>query len=261
MAIEKLPTTADGTEETVTETDTPDFGRQTVREFTGPTAELQTLRDAYKAQTGIDGTVGSLELRTSRGRGSLRVNFQRVWEQIDPLDQSVQELNAFDVVRPIYTSAYFRTETAPLIASVRDAAEQQLTPAEVEEVAAIYDAAAGGGQTWGTRASAGKAWQLLGHLQLGMESYNETAYEFVQTWRSTSTAQLKIASSNPNTVQTLPALSGVMARLIDSLPTGEWLKKPTTVTSVGNGIFAVRVSYLWAVKWSVVYGGTETGLS
>jgi hypothetical protein len=261
MATEILPGTADGIEETLIDTETPQFGRQVVREFTGPTSALETLRDGYRDATGLDGTVGSMELRTSRGRGTLRVNFQRIWTQIDPADQSVQELNAFDVIRPIYTAPYFRTLTAPLIASIRDAAEQQLTPAEVDNVAALYDEGAGAGQKWGTRAAAGKAWQLLGHLQLGIESYAETAYEFILTWRSTSTAQLRIAADDANTVQRLPNLSGVMARLIGDLPAGEWLKKPTTVTSVGGGIFAVRVSYLWAVKWSIVYGGTETGLA
>jgi hypothetical protein len=51
-----------------------------------------------------------------------------------------------------------------------------------------------------------------------------------------------------------------MSRLIDDLPKGEWLKKPTVVQSAGNGFFTVRVTYLWAKKWSVVYGGSETGL-
>jgi hypothetical protein len=218
------------------------------------------LRDAYEAETTIGGNIASMELRTGRGRGTLRVNFRRVWLELDPFEQAIQELNSFDVVRPIYTSPYFREIKTDLIASVRDVAEQQLKPTEVDAAAAAHDADPEAVGEWGLRSAEGKAWELLGHLQMGMETYVETAYEFTKTWRTTSTESLRVASSDINTVQELPSLSGVMSRLIDSLPVGEWLKKPTTVQSAGGGYFTVRVAYLWAPKWSVVYGGTEDGL-
>jgi hypothetical protein len=243
---EILPTSENGIEETLIETVTPEFGSQDVKEYSGPVAALVEYRNTFIGAN----NVGSMELRTSRGRGTLRVNFNRVWEEVDVQDQAVQELNSFDVVRPIECAPYFRMMTLDLMASVRRAHEDQLTPAELAVVAEA--------DSWGE--AGGLPYKLLGHLRLGQDSYVETAYEFSKTWRTTSTATLRIASSNPNTVQDLPALSGVMARLIDALPDGEWLKKPTTVQSVGGGFFSVRVSYLWAPKWSVIYGGTETGL-
>jgi hypothetical protein len=247
---EILPSTDNGVEETIIETTTPEFGTQEVREFTGPKTALEEYRDYYLQGTGTGGNVGSMELRTARGRGSLRVNFQRVWSEVDVQDQAVQELNSFDVIRPIECAPYFRGMALALMASVRKAYEGQLTAAEITAVATA--------DSWG--AAGGLPYKLLGHLRLGQDSYVETAYEFSKTWRSTSTNQLKIASGSINTVVNLPTLSGVMARLIDALPAGEWLKKPTTVQSAGGGFFSVRVSYLWAPKWSVVYGGTETGL-
>jgi hypothetical protein len=257
---EILPATSDGLEETIIESSTPEFGSQETREFTGPTASLQALRDTYLQLAGSGVNVGSLELRTSRGRGSLRVDFTRVWSEVDPLDQAVQELNAFDQVTPIYSAPYFLELDVDLIAHVRFVFEAQLKPDEEDAAATAYDAGAGAGSTWGTRAAGGKAWQLLGHLKRGQETYTDTVYEFVKTWRTSSTGTLRIASSDANTVQDLPTLSSVMSRLIDSLPDGEWLKKPTVVQSAGNGFFSVRVTYLWAKKWSVVYGGSETGL-
>jgi hypothetical protein len=243
-------------EETLIETITPEFGSQDVKEYSGPVAALVEYRNTFIGAN----NVGSMELRTSRGRGTLRVNFNRVWEEVDVQDQSVQELNSFDVVRPIESAPYFREMKTDLIASVRAVYEAQLRPSEVDKAAAAHDADAESVGMWGERSAAGLAWKLLGHLRLGQDSYVETAYEFSKTWRSTSTKQLSIASGSINQVVDLPALSGVMARLIDELPDGEWLKKPTTVQSAGGGFFSVRVSYLWAPKWSVIYGGTETGL-
>jgi hypothetical protein len=243
---EILPTSENGIEETLIETVTPEFGSQDVKEYSGPMAALIEYRNTFIGAN----NVGSMELRTSRGRGTLRVNFNRVWEEVDVQDQAVQELNSFDVVRPIECAPYFRTMTLALMASVRKAHEGQLTDAEITAVATA--------DGWGE--AGGLPYKLLGHLRLGQDSYVETAYEFSKTWRSTSTRQIRIASGSINQVVDLPTLSGVMARLIDGLPEGEWLKKPTTVQSAGGGFFSVRVSYLWAPKWSVIYGGTETGL-
>jgi hypothetical protein len=247
---EKLPAGASGIEETFTRKTTPEFGSQSTYEYSGPTAELEAIEAAAAGGLSANGNVSEMELRVSRGRGTLRVTCARIWEQVDNSDQSVQELSALDVMRSIYVAPYFRTMSLALVASVRKAYENQLTTAEIAVVASA--------DSWG--AAGGLPYKLLGHLRLGMDSYNSTAYEFSKTWRTTSTKELKIASSSINTVTTLPTLSGVMLKLVDSLPTGEWLKRPTTVTSAGGGWFNVRSSYLWAPKWSVIYGGTETGL-
>jgi Tfp pilus assembly protein PilN len=69
-----------------------------------------------------------------------------------------------------------------------------------------------------------------------------------------------VASANPNTVTALPRLSNALNKLIDSLPTGEWLKKPTTVQNAGRKGWTVTLTYQWAPQWSIIYGGTFTGL-
>jgi hypothetical protein len=247
---EKLPAGASGIEETFTRKTTPKFGAQNTYEYSGPTAELEAIETLAARGTFQSENVSEMELRTSRGRGTLRVTCARIWEEVDTDSQTVQELNAIDVTRSIYVAPYFRTMSLALIASVRKAYENQLTAAEIAVVASA--------DSWG--GAGGLPYQLLGHLRLGMDSYTSTAYEFVKTWRTTSTGQLSIEASNINTVVSLPALSGTMNNLVGSLPAGEWLKRPTTVTSTGGGWFSVRVGYLWAPKWSVIYGGTETGL-
>jgi hypothetical protein len=102
--------------------------------------------------------------------------------------------------------------------------------------------------------------ELFGHLVHGQETYIETAYEFRQTWVVESTKALKLASSNANTVQDLPPLGKTLENLIDSLPSGEWLKKPTTCRSLGKNGWEVTVTYQYAKKWSVIYGGSFTGV-
>ena len=253
MAIEISPST-DGLELTTQRTTTPEFGSVTRLSYAGPATSLETVEEQYVAQALHSGIIGSIELSHSRGRGTLAVNFDREWADSDTENQTVQELRAYDNVKPIYSATYFRDIGVALIASVRECYEAQLTSDEEDAFAAAADA------TWGLRTAAGKAWKLLGHLKLGIDSYNETAYEFTQTWKTTSSRQLQIAASNNNTIQDLPALSATMSNLVDTLPDGEWLKRPTTVQSVGDGMFQVRTSYLWAKLWSIVYGGTETGL-
>ena len=241
---EITPSGADPLTQETTRVTTPEFGSVESLTFNGPVSQLETKEAEYLAETGITGEVASMELRHRAGQGSLRVNFRRVWLSIDPENQSVQELNAFDVVRPIYLAPYFSTMTNAQILAVRSAFENQLTGVEFSDASA----------SWTTLQD-----RLYGHLTHGAESYLETAYELMITWRTTSTAQLNIASSNPNEVVTRPALSGPLDRMIDELPAGEWLKKPTVVQSEGRGQFMVRTSYQWAKEWSVVYGGSFTG--
>jgi hypothetical protein len=61
-------------------------------------------------------------------------------------------------------------------------------------------------------------------------------------------------------VQDLPEMSSRLKNQIDALPTGEWLKKPTQVRYLGKEGTDVSLEYQWAPKWSVIYGGTFTGL-
>lgn len=235
---EILPSGAESIDESTSRVTTPEYGSVESVTYSGPVAQIEAKEDELSAEADLLGNIASLEYQDRAGRATLRVNYRRLWLSVDPADQSVQELNSFDVTRPIYSAPYFATLTNAEIITVRDYFEQSIA------------AAAG----WSALQN-----RLYGHLAHGQEVYYEPAYELVLTWTTTSTTNLLVASSNQNTVQTRPSLSGALSNLIDALPSGEWLKRPTQVTSIGSGRWQVRVTYQWAPAWSVIYGGTFTG--
>lgn len=236
---EKLPSSAVGYDIRTDRVTTPDGAAVTTSTYSGPKAEVEALEAqllASAAQLGI----ASLSYSELNGRATLTTALERVVISSDPGDDgSVQELYAVDVVRDIRTAPFFST----------------MTDAQVDAVTTARDNQQALDSGWTALQKA-----LFGHLARGQDTYIDTAYEFRQTWRTTSTKQLAAASSNPNTVQPLPRLTATLKRLIDALPAGEWLKKPTIVQSNGRAGWTVTLIYQWAKEWSVIYGGSFTGL-
>lgn len=242
---EILPTGSDGIETKVRYTWTPDRGEEVVTEKSGTKAAIEPLYDAEKIAAYWDSTVSGVTADYARGRGVLSVTNARVMGTgIDPTaDGGLQELIGIDVIRPIYAAPYFAALTA---------AEVALCKTIVEDGATDPTGFFGGG-------NATLAYQLFGHLVMGRETYYETAFIFRRTFRTSSGQQVRLASSNPNTVQPLPALSQTLQNLIDTLPDGEWLKRPTQCRYMGREGWDVSDEYLWSPQWSIVYGGTFTG--
>ena len=232
---EILPSSSDGTEERLIRQRTPDSGSVETLVVSGPKGAIETLEAQYNASV-LNGSVAGTVAEYARGRGNITVSFIREATE----NPAVQMLYSMDLIRDIYAAPYFAVLTDTAIGEVRDVFESQ--PRE---------AAPSG---WSEKQK-----QLYGHLLRGQDSYYETAYEFRQVWSTGSQQELRIAATGINTVQTLPTLNTVMRRLIGDLPTGEWLKKPTVMYPVGKGLYQVEETYHWAVKWSVVYGGTFTG--
>lgn len=237
---EILPSTAQPYDEKFSSLETTD-GYVESREFTGEKTALEALKATYTAQIGLfNSGVTSVQWSDLNGRAVLTVYYERKTRTITLGDDgSIQELYALDVVRDIKCAPYF----------------ESLSDAEMSAVQLRWDSRLGADSGWNDLQK-----QLYAHMAKGQESYNETAYEFRQTFQTSSSKQLRAASSDPNTVQELPNLSGAMKKLIDSLPDGEWLKKPTSVQFAGPRGYTVTLVYQWAPKWSVIYGGTFTGL-
>jgi hypothetical protein len=200
------------------------------------------LRDAAEYTPGLAG----LDFSVQRGRGNLSVTYVRtlVSAGIPSDDTGVQELLGVGIRRGIYLAPYFDELTTEQIAEVRLAYENQ------EKFAGLFINAA-----WNDKQK-----HLAGHLYHGADSYEETAYVFRQTRRAAWNELLLTEAGNPNTVQPLPALSPELQRHIDALPGGEWLKKPVQTRFLGRQGTDVVTEYQWAPKWSIVYGGTFTGI-
>jgi len=241
---EILPTSSDGLETTTQKTWTQDRGEEIVTRTTGDRASVEAVYEAEKLTAPFDSDVAGLNFNAERGRGTLTItNAKTLGTAVDPTTGGLQELLGVDVVRPIHMAAYFSDLTAAQVAMARTlVADGASDPV---------------GHFSGPNATL--AYQLFGHLVRGYDSYYETAYLFRQTFKTSSGKQVRLAASNQNTVQALPALSQTLLKLIDSLPSGEWLKRPTECRYMGREGWDLSIEYLWAPEWSVVYGGSFTG--
>lgn len=216
----------------------PNESETTTITETGTVAAIEERLAYYKASAGSFNTnIVSIAYKASNGRASITVEFERVDYEFGRL--GVQELYAVDVVRDIKAAPYFKT----------------LTNDEASAVQSAWEARSGIDSAWNELQKS-----LYGHMARGQESYIETAYEFRQTFQTSSNKRIKIATSDPNTVQELPKLTRTIDNLVDDMPDGEWLKKPTTVQYAGRKGWTVSATYQWAPKWSIIYGGTFTGL-
>jgi len=238
MAVEILPSTADGLETRLIRQRTPDSGRTETLVITGPKGAVEAQEEAYAALL-LNSTVAGTNAEYSRGRGTLTVSYMR--QPDNELDDSIQMLYMFDVVRDIFAAPYFASLSDANLCDVRNHYEAQTLGA----------APAG----WSNAQK-----YLYGHLLRGQSQYWDTAYEFRKAWVTSSQKELRAAANDVNTVVALPSLNSIMKRLIGDLPAGEWLKRPTTMQPIGKGLYQVETAYLWSVKWSVIYGGTFTGV-
>lgn len=245
---EILPSTAAGYDSTTQEIEMPNDGISREVTETGPKNIIDARRDFYRglATMGSSG-IACLSYSESSGRASLTVSYNRTASLFESIgtDDEIQELSAFDIIRDIKSAYYFSPLTNDQVIAVDKAFQNRWTQAEIPGYASWND-----GQK-----------SLLSHMAHGQESYIDTAYEFRRTFTTNSNKLLAISADNPNTVTTLPELTPTLKRLISTMPTGgEWLKKPTTLTYAGRRGWIVTETYQWAKAWSVIYGGSFTGL-
>jgi hypothetical protein len=246
MAVEILPATGGELHGLDVRTQTviiPGEREQITRTESGPTALIEVRRDYWRLQSQIDASVRSIVVEDGNGRATLTVSFASAVSTSDIQQNEkygTQELRGYDQIKDIETAPYFKTLTNEQCFVVRRAFED--------------------GQLTATGSWSDLQISLFGHLQHGFTSFVETAYEFTQTFQVSSTKALKVAAENPNTVQDLPDLSPTMKKLIDALPEGEWLKKPTQVLNAGRNGWTVIQTFLWADQWSIIFGGSFTGL-
>lgn len=245
MSVEILPTSSDGVETETTKSWTPDAGETLVTRKQGDTSSVDALYEAAKISVSPTTKITGLSVVSSRGRGTMtqnEVNVSGSFQSVYSLNDSdgLQELLAIDVIRPLYAAPYFKTLTYDEIASVTVSIASRATTVT---------------GSWNALQKT-----LFKHLVMGRTTYYETAYVFRRSFRTPAGKVLNKAVNDQNTVVTLPSLSKSMGDLIATLPTGEWLKRPTQVRYLGKDGWDVSEEYLWSPQWSIVYGGTFTGV-
>jgi len=222
-------------------------GERTEQQWNGDRASIETKYDALKTLSAIPGqNVSELNLSTSNGRATLIARFGRSDTVTGSEITIVEELYAVDVLVDIRRAPYWDAMSDDEMAVVNQAFDNQWTEDEIDANAEI---------PWTT------SWtdlmkNLRYHLVHGVDTYFETAFVLRRSSHGVRTSQIKASFTDINDVVTAPTFSTQMNDLVESLPSGEWLKKPPEVEHLGRGRWRVSEEYHWAEKWSVVYGGT-----
>ena len=251
MAREILPTASDGVELTTTKSWVGGAGESTTTKQTGSLDNIETLYEAAKVDAVTNSLISQINFHTNKGKAE--VTIIKTPSELDPAqnETGTQELSAVDVVRPIYAAPYFSvTSAAP-----PDGTGAALTHQEIGDVRRSVE---DGNRTvlggWNA-----KQQQLFKFIVQGRTTYFDTAYIFRKVFPTSGGVALQRSAANNNTVQPLPTLSTQMSNMIEGLPDGEWLKRPTKVRYLGRQGFEVTEEYHWAPQWSIVYGGTFVG--
>ena len=241
MAPEILPPSSDGLETSLTRVTIPNESEMETKTVSGTRAAV-IAEERNRIGAAAAEKIASLTYREHLGRGVLDIQYTRIALDTNPIDgDSIQELYGVDIVRDIVTAPYFKELTTKLINPVVAQYEKR-------------DPVIAG---WNDLQKS-----LFGHLVHGQDSWVETRYELRQTWLVASTTALNVAASDANTVVTGPVIeiNATLKNLIDSLPEGQWLKKPIQVQQAGKRGWIVTLTYQWAKEWSIIYGGTFTGI-
>jgi hypothetical protein len=238
-------------------------------------AQYQTL----KATAGYGTGVASIQTKNSGGRASLvlRMNIDPTGEVTQDVNDKtvVEELYAQDLIRDMAASPYFAraydagTEVAAWTTGGNNRSQKGL-PLDSEEVAKVREACDLHYSTADITAHnvSGFQWAnwSIGMKELrwaymhGQESYLETSFILRKSSYGVRKSTVLATFTGINTVVTPPTFSTPMNDLIASLPTGEWLKKPPQAENLGKGKWRITEEWVWAEKWSIVYGGTANGI-
>jgi len=237
----------------------PGIGTTVDYEYSGTADECAGKFNVWKQQAQIGGIPGNnirqVTLEQNNGRGRVIAQFHRQMTTPVagvPADVVViEELAAIDIVRDAMAADYFVSGTAALTedraAAVRKACQYCLTEEEIT-------AKACGGIAWSQWTDAMK--ELRYHLLHGQSAYYETGFILRRSKNGLITSQIKEAFTDINKVVEAPTFLSEMDKLIESLPSGEWLYKPPQAEYLGEGKWRVTQEWHWAEKWSKMYGGT-----
>jgi len=255
MTVQKNPNQALPTAPPVTSKEwTPTAEIQTYEWPLGAKEDVDSLYNTYTAVASGGGGIASISMRKDKGRGSLIVSFGPTSAEGDGLSgiQTIEELYSIDILKDIRTAPYFDDLADEAIAFVGRVAEDRLTQVEIDAI--VEDEGLSSSLEYGS-------WlplmdQLYYHIIHGVDSYYETAFILRRSKSGVRSSFIRGGFTDINRVVTAPTLSVQMNSLIAALPAGEWLKKPTSAEYLGKGRWRVDEEWQWAVKWSVVYGGT-----
>lgn len=222
---------------------TPEGGKTEEYSYSGTTDDVASLAEQIAATWEVNGrTISQMRGSELSGRGRLLLTVAPITNQVSGGSESngdVEELYAVDVIRDTQNAPMFESMDAFDMATVVKAVE------DGEEEDPFWA---------GQDARMPLLYRMLLHKE---DAYFETAFVYRQSFYKATSQEVGISFTDINSVvATPPTLSGRMLKLIEQLPVGEWLYKPPQMAYVGKGVYHLTREWMWAVKWSVMYGGT-----
>lgn len=224
----------------------------------GTAEEIDAIYQTKKSEAEAGNGTQSLTYRNANGRASLVARFVRRGNASEAYGEDVtivEELYAMDVIKDIAEAPYWDSLTGEVIAWIRYCADNRLNPAEITTEAQRLNYSSS--LEWGSWSNLMKSFWW--HLLHGVETYFETAFALRRSLYGIRTSQVQASFTNINTKVTAPTFESAMDDLIESLPSGEWLYRPPQAENLGKGRWRVTLEWQWALKWSVMYGGTWNG--
>jgi hypothetical protein len=264
MSPTKTPNVAAPVDPPVTTTEwSQEMGREITQEWPLLTeAEGQAKFDRMAAEGDLGGNLRSMTMTNRQGRVTLMARFGRganVAGEVGERSEitTIEELYGIDLNVDIRLAEHFEEMTDDQIAWVDTCYENRWTEAEITAEALARPELHSGYQ-WSGWTDLMKA--LRGHYLHGMTGYPTTVFVLRISHYAARSQNVRATFEGINTVVTGIDVSRKMKRLLDKLPEGEWLKKPPSAEHMGRGMWRVTEEYEWRKQYSVVLGGTFTGL-
>lgn len=252
---EILPNSEDGLDVQTVRTRPAGGPPTTIVTYTGTQAAIVAKElELHALAPAMSGLASTVVTEGSNGRCQLVASYEKasLGNNLPGIEDCIQEFNAIKYMRDIYTADYFSTLTNAQILDVRNLVEGKIGGYTNYPLATVY-----AGFTDLQK-------KLYGHLTHGQEAVVELAYEFRQTWKTTVEKQIRKSLSGQNTVYTDTQIRALFnsstKKLSSGTPALEWLKEPVQLTYLGKGYYAVCEIWTGLKQWSVIYGGTFTGI-
>lgn len=231
----------------------PGVGETITKEW--PLGTPSNVNEAYENEKALaiaGNNLQSLSMRTSNGRSSLVARFGRSGNSSEYGEDVavVEELYSIDIIKDICESPYWKSMSNDDMSWVRHCVENRLTEDEITIEAAV----APGRRAWASWSALMKS--LRYHMIHGVDTYYETGFILRRSLHGVRTSVIRASFSGINAVGADPSFKSQMHTLIESLPSGEWLYRPPQAEHLGRGRWRITQEWQWAVKWSVMYGGT-----
>jgi len=263
MAAEKRPNNDLPTNpQRVTKEYIPGQGENKTWEWNGTAAEVEAKYNQLKGST-PDDNISSVTFENNEGRARCMARFE-FDEQVDdpntlPEGQTngcslVEELYAVDVIKDICEAPYWLEGTAltdEQIVWIRFVSEERYTEAEITNEAPTAPLE---WENWSDKMK-----NLRYHILHGVTSYYETGFVVRRVRTGIRNRGVSVAFTGINRIDTSGAgltFSTYMVRMLQNLPSGQYLKRPPQAEYLGRGKWRVSEEWHYAAEWSVVYNGS-----